>query len=355
MSTTTKKKTEDFTVPDFDNNKTYTQQNYELTDYLFNKAYNDFGQRFKEANDAAVALQRQQQQQSEDAFYRNLYDTNQTVLDTIRKNNASAIASGASKGTQAANELAAMLGMQQESVDSATQLAQQGYDLAAQQQQSALQASVDAAEAASGLTSNLASALGVSQQADAVRYQTEFETNLVAELAQKVATDPQDTVSLALLKFLVPENYQDIIEGLKGSQALSTQVTNTKQAFGLQNTPAELTEKQTIRLPIDLSGTSQQFVKEIGGDLDPNVLSTDIQNELSNNAKHGSLYVIQDADNNYLLTIYDSNTKKLKILEEVEGGNKITNLGRDLVKRNQGVLKISNDAIKNIKGTFTFR
>lgn len=244
MSTTTKKKTEDSTVPDFDNNKTYTQQNYELTDYLFNKAYNDFGQRFTKANEAAVALQRQQQQQSEDAFYRNLYDTNQTVLDTIRKNNASAIASGASKGTQAANELAAMLGMQQESVDSATQLAQQGYDLAAEQQQSALQASVDAAQAASGLTSNLASALSTSQQADAVRYQTEFESNRVKELIQGASEG--DAASLLELSIMAPEYAKEWIDSF-------SQQAKIKNLFNNPNvTPSYRTER-------DYSATSTRI------------------------------------------------------------------------------------------------
>lgn len=58
-----------------------------------------------------------------------LTDAQNAYIDTIRKANAGAIQSGASKGVQAANELSALLGFQQESVAGNTQLAQQRYDI----------------------------------------------------------------------------------------------------------------------------------------------------------------------------------------------------------------------------------
>ena len=231
------------TTTNTNKNDEYIEQLFKKSKEAYNDFYNDFGQRFTEANKAAVALQRQQQQQSEDAFYRNLYDTNQTVLDTIRKNNASAIASGASKGTQAANELAAMLGMQQESVDSATQLAQQGYDLAAQQQQDALQASVDAAQAASGLTSNLASALSTSQQADAVGYQTEFESNRVKELIQGASEG--DAASLLELSIMAPEYAKEWIDSFS-NQAKIKDLFNNPDVTPSYRTEREYSATSTV-------------------------------------------------------------------------------------------------------------
>ena len=61
---------------------------------------------------------------TEKKFYDNMFGAQQTALDTIRKSNASAVATGASRGMQAANELSAVLGMQQGSTVEATQLAQ---------------------------------------------------------------------------------------------------------------------------------------------------------------------------------------------------------------------------------------
>ena len=46
-------------------------------------------------------------------------------LQAMRQANASAIASGAARGTQAANELSTMLGLQQDSMQGATDLANQ--------------------------------------------------------------------------------------------------------------------------------------------------------------------------------------------------------------------------------------
>lgn len=66
----------------------------------------------------------------ENQFYNQLSSTQDIALDTIRKNNAAAIATGASRGMQSANELSAMLGLQQESAMTATELAQQSQQLA---------------------------------------------------------------------------------------------------------------------------------------------------------------------------------------------------------------------------------
>lgn len=79
--------------------------------------------KFNAATAAQYNAQREQNRQAENQFYNQMYNTQQTAMDTIRKSNAAAVSSGASRGVQAANELSAILGLEQESVASATELA----------------------------------------------------------------------------------------------------------------------------------------------------------------------------------------------------------------------------------------
>lgn len=85
---------------------------------------------YDQATAAAQAVEERAIMNAENAWQRNLASTQATALDTIRKNNASAIATGASKGMQAANELSAVLGLQDTAVEESTALAQQRLDLA---------------------------------------------------------------------------------------------------------------------------------------------------------------------------------------------------------------------------------
>lgn len=80
--------------------------------------------KFNAATVAQYNLQREQNRQAENKYYNQMYNTQKTAMDTIRQNNAAAVATGASRGVQAANELSAILGLQQESVAGATELAQ---------------------------------------------------------------------------------------------------------------------------------------------------------------------------------------------------------------------------------------
>lgn len=79
--------------------------------------------KYNAATAAQFAVQREQNRQNENAFYNQMYNTQKTAMDTIRQSNAAAVSTGASRGVQAANELSALLGLQQESVQSATELA----------------------------------------------------------------------------------------------------------------------------------------------------------------------------------------------------------------------------------------
>ena len=119
--------------------------------------------KFNAATAAQFNVQREQNRQAENQFYNQMYNTQQTAMDTIRKSNAAAVSTGASRGVQAANELSAILGLEQESVAGATELAQanrqtaqeetaavlenilKAYQQAAQERQNAVQQSIESA------------------------------------------------------------------------------------------------------------------------------------------------------------------------------------------------------------------
>lgn len=98
--------------------------------YALNTDTRAIRQAYDQATAAAHAAEERSIISAENAWQRNLASTQQTALDTIRKNNASAIATGASKGMQAANELSAILGLQDTATEEATALVQQRLDLA---------------------------------------------------------------------------------------------------------------------------------------------------------------------------------------------------------------------------------
>lgn len=97
--------------------KYYDQANQAIDEQAILDKYNA-------ATAAQFNVQREQNRQAENKFYNQMYNAQKTAMDTIRQSNAAAVSSGASKGVQAANELSALLGLQQESVASATELAQ---------------------------------------------------------------------------------------------------------------------------------------------------------------------------------------------------------------------------------------
>ncbi len=85
------------------------------------------------ATTAEYNRKRQEFAATENKFYNELYDTQASALDTIRASNNAAVATGATKGMAAAQQLAAILGLEQASVESATDLANQRNELAAKE------------------------------------------------------------------------------------------------------------------------------------------------------------------------------------------------------------------------------
>lgn len=130
----------------------------------------DLQKKFDAVTKAEYDKQRTELQNTENKFYNKLYDTQKTTMDTIRQNNASAVATGASRGIQAANELSALLGLQQESIEGATDVANQATTLAQDETQAMLENVLTAEQQAREANQNLANILmqresvGVEQQ-----------------------------------------------------------------------------------------------------------------------------------------------------------------------------------------------
>lgn len=157
--------------------------------------------KYNAATVAQYNLQREQNRAAENQFYNKMYNTQKTAMDTIRQSNAAAVASGASRGVQAANELAAILGLQQESVQGATEIAQanrqtaqeetaavlenvlNAYNQATQERQTLVQqgieaASVDVQEAANQIAAQ-----------EAATNRMNAETNRLNAESQKATTE----------------------------------------------------------------------------------------------------------------------------------------------------------------------
>ena len=82
----------------------------------------------------AYAARETEAKQTENTFYRNMVDTQSATLDTLRQTQAAAVATGASKGIAAAQELSAILGMQEEASAGATDLANARLNLSEKKQ-----------------------------------------------------------------------------------------------------------------------------------------------------------------------------------------------------------------------------
>lgn len=140
-------------------------------------------------------------------------------LNAMREANASAIASGAARGTQAANELSTMLGLQQESIQGATDLANQR-----------AQAGMDYAKA-------LAKA-----QIDAEDTVYNRQKSVVDQLLQQYASD-SDVLGML--------NYGALGDYMAGNVSTTTDSTNvtgsqtTTNKTGKQTTSEKLGKKKT--------------------------------------------------------------------------------------------------------------
>lgn len=126
--------------------------------------------KYNAATAASYAAQRDQNRLAENQFYNQMYNTQRTAMDTIRQSNAAAVSTGASRGVQAANELSALLGLQQESVAGATEIAQARQQTAQEETATMLDNTLKAYQQAQTERANL---IQSAIQADSINQQRE--------------------------------------------------------------------------------------------------------------------------------------------------------------------------------------
>ena len=99
-----------------------------------------------------AALRMEQNSGAERQYYNNLANAQNTMLDTIRQQYGSAVASGANRGMQAANMLSAILGTTQTANEEATNLAAAKQELTNKYAQQMRQDTVDALQYSKSIT-----------------------------------------------------------------------------------------------------------------------------------------------------------------------------------------------------------
>lgn len=132
------------------------------------------------------AVKRKEYQQTENNYYGQMYNAGLTAQDTLRKGTAQAIMTGAGRGMQAATELSALLGLQQEGVKGATDLAVARNLLTDQEQAALSKNAMDALTASNDAKLKLGTLSGSLYAAD-----TQFSAAQMAALAQEESARQQ--------------------------------------------------------------------------------------------------------------------------------------------------------------------
>lgn len=194
----------------------------------------DIKAKFDASTKADYAAQRAAAESTENDFYNKMYGTNQTVMDDIRKSNAAAVTSGANKGIEAANQLASILGLQQESVSGATNIANEATNLA-KEETAALGANTVAAETqataeqqAIATLLNQAGLLDINKQtadtADAA------ENRQMTELIATLRAEGQDAAALVLENRLKAKTGEST--GITTTPTVTPNTVNTPETVG---------------------------------------------------------------------------------------------------------------------------
>ena len=181
-----------------DDINTYAQQ--QGVDYTYSE--NDLANKYQQLQDAALENTLYGVAQSQNSYNQSMNDTNRSVIDALRSETASAIANGTSRGVTDANVLKSILGLQQESVADATELAQQYGQAYKDYGENSAQAWIDANTAAAGYQNQLLDDTLTKQQtaqtsldnkytADAgiAAQQAETYGDLLAALASQVTSE----------------------------------------------------------------------------------------------------------------------------------------------------------------------
>lgn len=181
--------------------------------------------KYNAATIAQYNLQKEQNRLAENQFYNQMYNTQRTAMDTIRQANAAAVSSGASRGVQAANELSSLLGLQQESVASATELAQASRQTAQEETAAVLENVLNAYQQAAQERAQL-----VSQGIESASVDVEREATAASSL--QAQTDYNKY--LLDLKVNDPNQYYRVVAQNSGATDFTNMsedqyITNTQQ------------------------------------------------------------------------------------------------------------------------------
>ena len=125
--------------------------------------------RFDAATEAEFDVRHQQHGMAQDQFSRDLYGQQMNLADMMRRQRQEAISTGASRGLQSAQDLSSMLGMQQQGLEGATQLAQE-QALLGDEEGAAYAANIRDAMTQSNELKQAMGALGVQDRASDVQW-----------------------------------------------------------------------------------------------------------------------------------------------------------------------------------------
>lgn len=176
--------------------------------------------KYNAATLAQFNIQREQNRQAENQFYNQMYNTQKTAMDTIRQSNAAAVSTGASRGVQAANELSSLLGLQSESIASATELAQANRQTAQEETAAVLENVLNAYQQAQQERANL---LSSAIEAESVEVQREANQAQSASAAAELDRANADALQKASETGF--DNYM---------AEVATQNKNYKDAYSLE-------------------------------------------------------------------------------------------------------------------------
>ena len=202
--------------------KYYDQANQAIDEQALLDKYNA-------ATTAQFNVQREQNRQAENKFYNQMYNTQKTAMDTIRQANAAAVSTGASRGVQAANELSALLGLQSESIASATELAQANRQTAQEETAAVLENVLNAYQQAQQEKAQMvqhaieASSVDVQSEANKVAAQDSLtnRASLIASAAENGTATYLQSLSASGVDFsdgvITPESTLSINVALKGA------------------------------------------------------------------------------------------------------------------------------------------
>lgn len=209
--------------------------------------------KFNAATTAQFNVQREANRQAENQFYNQMYNTQRTAMDTIRQSNAAAVSSGASRGVQAANELSALLGLQEQSVAGATELAQANRQTAQEETAAVLENMLNAYQQAVTERQQL-----VQQGIESASVDAQQDANVI----QKDSVDKQTVKDIAAA---AENGYTQYMAALQGAGYELTGEYTAENAAILDNALSAITTQdgKFKESEWDMSGTGKNRANKI--------------------------------------------------------------------------------------------